>query len=36
MPATLVEDPLGVSCVFSDGTTAVFCVDGLPNPAAGS
>lgn len=33
MPATIIEDPLGIDCVFSDGTTAQFCVDGLPNPA---
>ncbi len=33
MPATIIDDPLGIDCVFSDGTTAQFCVDGLPNPA---
>lgn len=33
MPATIIEDPLGIDCVFSDGTTARFDLDGLPNPA---
>ena len=33
MPATIVENPLGIDCVFSDGATAVFDLDGLPNPA---
>ena len=32
MPATLIEDPLGIRCVFSDGTTAELLVDGLPCP----
>lgn len=33
MPATIIDDPLGIDCVFSDGTTAQFDLDGLPNPA---
>src|SRR5260370_11159025 len=32
MPATVVEQPLGISCVFSAGTTARFCLDRLPCP----
>lgn len=32
MPATIIEEPLGVACVFSDGTTARFSLDGLPCP----
>jgi hypothetical protein len=32
MPTMLVEDPLGVVCVFSDGSRACFELDGLPNP----
>ncbi len=32
MPATLVEKPLGIVCVFSDGSRAEFCLDGLPEP----
>ncbi|MGH4011378.1 MAG: hypothetical protein ACRDTH_24980 [Pseudonocardiaceae bacterium] len=32
MPAAIVEDPLGIDCVFSDGATARFDLDGLPNP----
>ncbi len=30
MPATVIETPLGISCVFSDGRTAEFHLDGLP------
>jgi hypothetical protein len=30
MPAVLLEDPLGIACVFSDGSTAQFGLDGLP------
>lgn len=30
MPATLTDDPLGVACVFSDGSTADFDLSGLP------
>ncbi|MGH3792729.1 MAG: hypothetical protein ACRDQ9_18430, partial [Pseudonocardiaceae bacterium] len=32
MPATLTEDPLGIECVFSDGSTARFDLDGSPCP----
>lgn len=32
MPATVTEDPLGIACVFSDGSRAEFCLDGLPCP----
>jgi hypothetical protein len=32
MPAALIEDPLGIACVFSDGSTAEFSLDGLPCP----
>jgi hypothetical protein len=32
MPATIARDPLGIWCVFSDGTTAEFTLDGLPCP----
>jgi len=32
MPATIVEDPLGIACVFSDGSTVEFGLDGLPCP----
>ncbi len=32
MPATIVEEPLGIACVFSDGTAARFSLDGLPCP----
>ena len=30
MPATMVTDRLGIVCVFSDGSTARFDLDGLP------
>jgi len=30
MPATVIETPLGISCVFSDGRTAEFYPDGSP------
>ena len=30
MPATVIEASLGISCVFSDGRTAEFHLDGLP------
>lgn len=33
MPAAIIEDPLGIDCVFSDGATARFRAEGLPNPA---
>jgi hypothetical protein len=29
MPATVIEQPLGIACVFSDGRTARFHLDGL-------
>lgn len=32
IPARLVEQPLRISCVFSDGRTAEFCLTGLPAP----
>src|SRR6266851_9234754 len=33
MPAEITQDPLGIACVFSDGTSARFDLDGLPCPA---
>lgn len=33
MPAEVTDDPLGLACVFSDGTAARFDLDGLPCPA---
>ncbi|WP_284762921.1 hypothetical protein [Arthrobacter sp. efr-133-R2A-63] len=32
MPATVTGDPLGIECVFSDGSTARFDLDRLPCP----
>jgi hypothetical protein len=32
MPTTVLDDPLGLSCVFSDGSRAMFDLSGLPNP----
>lgn len=32
MPATVIDQPLGISCVFSDGRTVRFGLDGLPCP----
>ncbi|HUY46003.1 MAG TPA: hypothetical protein VMV92_09795 [Streptosporangiaceae bacterium] len=32
MPAAITGAPLGIGCVFSDGATARFGLDGLPNP----
>lgn len=32
MPAEVVEEPLGIACVFSDGTAAQVDLDGLPCP----
>jgi hypothetical protein len=32
MPATLIEDPLGIGCVFSDGSTAQWKLADLPCP----
>jgi hypothetical protein len=31
MPTMLVEKPLGITCVFSDGRRAEYCLDDLPN-----
>ncbi|HEX9354059.1 MAG TPA: hypothetical protein VF933_09625 [Streptosporangiaceae bacterium] len=33
MPATVTGGPLGIACVFSDGSAATFSLDGLPCPA---
>jgi hypothetical protein len=33
MPAEITQDPLGIECVFSDGTSARFDLGGLPCPA---
>ncbi|WP_433207089.1 hypothetical protein ACQP1G_21265 [Nocardia sp. CA-107356] len=32
MPAKVIDDPFGLSCVFSDGSRAEFDFAGLPNP----
>jgi hypothetical protein len=32
MPATIIDQPLGIACVFSDGSQTVATLDGLPNP----
>jgi hypothetical protein len=32
MPARIIDDPLGIACVFSDGSTATFGLDALPCP----
>ena len=32
MPADVTGDPLGIACMFSDGTSARFALDGLPCP----
>ena len=32
MPATVTGSPLGIACVFSDGSAATFSLDGLPCP----
>ncbi|GAA4340674.1 hypothetical protein GCM10023086_76330 [Streptomyces venetus] len=32
MPTMLIDQPLGITCVFSDGSRAAFSLDGLPNP----
>lgn len=32
MPATVLHDPPRISCLFSDGSTAQFDLDGLPCP----
>ena len=33
MPSAVLNDPPGIWCVFSDGTTAQFDLDGLPCPS---
>ncbi|MHA6780688.1 hypothetical protein ACVGOW_06780 [Pseudonocardia saturnea] len=32
MPAAVTDDPLGIACVFSDGSTARFDLDDLACP----
>ncbi|MFE2846508.1 hypothetical protein ACFXKS_23665 [Streptomyces scopuliridis] len=32
MPAMLIDEPLGIACVFSNGRRAEFSLDGLLNP----
>lgn len=32
MPTRVTDEPLGLSCVFSDGSRAEFDLTGLPNP----
>ena len=32
MPTTVLDDPLRLACVFSDGSRAAFDLTGLPNP----
>ncbi|MBL3802969.1 hypothetical protein ICN76_000115 [Streptomyces sp. BRB081] len=32
MPTMLIDEPLGLTCVFSDGSRADYSLDGLPNP----
>ena len=32
MPATVETDPPGIWCMFSDGSTIRFSLDGLPCP----
>src|SRR5579859_8202548 len=32
MPAEITREPLGIACVFSDGTSARFALDGLACP----
>ncbi|HUY45043.1 MAG TPA: hypothetical protein VMV92_04880 [Streptosporangiaceae bacterium] len=32
MPTTVTGSPLGIACVFSDGSAATFSLDGLPCP----
>ncbi|SCK62358.1 MULTISPECIES: hypothetical protein [unclassified Streptomyces] len=32
MPTMLIDEPLGLTCVFSDGRRADYSLDGLPNP----
>lgn len=32
MPTQIIDEPLGLTCVFSDGRRANYSLDGLPNP----
>ncbi|MGW2543774.1 hypothetical protein ACWC5I_23570 [Kitasatospora sp. NPDC001574] len=32
MPTMLIDEPLALTCVFSDGRRAEYSLDGLPNP----
>lgn len=32
MPTMLIDEPLGITCVFSDGSRREFSVEELPNP----
>ncbi|MEU9945010.1 hypothetical protein [Streptomyces lavendulae] len=32
MPTMLIDEPLALTCVFSDGSRADYSLDGLPNP----
>src|SRR5438876_380963 len=32
MPASVIDEPPGIACVFSDGRRAKYSLDGLPNP----
>ncbi|MFE5258705.1 hypothetical protein [Streptomyces coelicoflavus] len=32
MPTMLIDEPLGLTCVFSDGSRADYRLGGLPNP----
>jgi hypothetical protein len=32
MPTMLIDEPLGLTCVFSDGSRADYLLDDLPNP----
>ena len=32
MPTTVLDDPLRLACVFSDGSRAAFDLTGSPNP----
>ena len=32
MPTMLIDEPLGITCVFSNGSRAEFSLDSLPNP----
>jgi hypothetical protein len=32
MPATIIDKPRGIACVFCDGSTTQLSLDGLPFP----